>query len=53
MWRLKSKNELKSASACYQQGFLFIGYKKNAFYWEFSKIFLRVFLLFFSELITE
>ena len=50
---LKSKYKLKSEIACYQQGFLFIGYKENACYWDFSKIFLRVFLLFFSELITE
>ena len=42
MLKFKRENKLDTPSAIYQQGFLFLGYNKNAYYWEFVKIYLRV-----------
>ena len=53
MWKFKKDEKLTSASAMYSHGFLFLGYKEHAFYWEFMKIYLRVFLLAFYELISD
>ena len=50
MMRIKN---IEKAKGTLLFGFIFLGYKKDGFYWEFYKIYLRIGLLINYELIIE
>ena len=53
MTSMKSKIEDKNPKAIIIFGFVYLGYKSNIYFWEFSKIFLRIGMQGSYELITE